>query len=209
MFRKLAGLTAVAGLFIAGTASAAITGTAHDLSANGYTGGEICIVCHTTHNTDTTVSDSPLWNHEVTAATYTLYASSTLQSAPGQPVGVSKLCLSCHDGTVAIDSFGGGTGSTFVGTGADVGTDLADDHPIAMTYDAALNVADPEMADPTATASGVPGSSGNIDDDMLFGAGNDQLECASCHDVHGGVVNTPLLVKDNADSALCLTCHIK
>ena len=207
MFKKLAGLTAIAGLFVAGTASAQITGTAHDLSANGYSGGEICIVCHTTHNTDTTVSDAALWNHEVTqVAAYTLYSSNTLNSTVGQPGGISKLCLSCHDGTVAIDSFGGATGTTFVSGDELVGTDLSNDHPIALTYDAALNGLDPEIANPVTTDSGL---GAQINDDMLFGAGNDQLECASCHDVHGGVVNTPLLVLSNADSGLCLTCHIK
>jgi hypothetical protein len=33
MFKKLAGLTAIAGLFIAGTASAQITGSVHDFTA--------------------------------------------------------------------------------------------------------------------------------------------------------------------------------
>ena len=39
---------------------------------------------------------------------------------------------------------------------------------------------------------------------MLF---NDRLECASCHDVHNSYNQAGLLVKSNADSALCLTCH--
>ena len=50
MFRKLAGLAAVAGLFFVGTASAQIAGTAHDLSAVTGAGAEVCVVCHAPHN---------------------------------------------------------------------------------------------------------------------------------------------------------------
>jgi predicted CXXCH cytochrome family protein len=138
-------------------------------------------------------------------AVFTPYDSATLDATPGQPAGVSLLCLSCHDGTVAIDSFGGATGTSFVSGAALVGTDLANDHPIGFTYDAALNAADPEVNDPTTTVSGL---GGNIDVDMLFGLSNDQLECASCHNVHDDLFGN-FLIKDNAASALCLTCHDK
>ena len=35
---------------------------------------------------------------------YIPYSSSSLQAKPGQPTGTSKLCLSCHDGTIALGS---------------------------------------------------------------------------------------------------------
>ena len=202
MFKKLAGLTALAGLFFASTASAQITGTAHDFSAEGWAGGEICIVCHTAHTGDTTVADAPLWNHELSAvATYTLYAGFDLQGTVGQPASSSKLCLSCHDGTVAIDSFGGVTGGTTIAASADFGTDLSDDHPISIDY----NVADTGLNAPS-SASGITGGT-TIAADMLVG-GTD-VECSSCHDVHNQYGEASLLVKDNAASALCLTCHNK
>src|SRR5512139_3263798 len=77
---------------------------------------QICQPCHTPHNADSTAQGAPLWNHEVTTASFQPYASPTLDASVGQPSGVTKLCLSCHDGTVAIDSFAGQTGSWYVGS---------------------------------------------------------------------------------------------
>ncbi len=203
------GMLSMALLLTAGIASAAITGTAHDFQADAWNpDGEICEVCHTPHNADTSVADAPLWNHEVTAtATFTIYSSTTLQASVGQPDGVSKLCLSCHDGSVALDSFGGATGSTNISGNANVGTDLSNDHPISFTYDAALVTADGGGLNAITDASGIGG--GTIASDLLFG-GN--MECSSCHDVHDDAAAGAggfLLVKSNAASALCLTCHAK
>ena len=50
MFKKLTGLALVAGLFLAGTASAQITSTAHDLRGDITGLTEICVVCHAPHN---------------------------------------------------------------------------------------------------------------------------------------------------------------
>jgi len=182
-----------------------IVGSEHDFSGESWnTTGEICVVCHTPHHANTTVTDAPLWNHEVTQATFTPYSSATLDASVGQPDGISKLCLSCHDGTVAVDNFGGETnGSEYVSGDDLIGTDLSNDHPVSFTYDAALASADGDLYDPTTTNSGL-GST--IDDDMLF---NHKLECASCHDVHNGSGVDHLLVKSNDQSALCLTCHSK
>lgn len=68
-----------------------------DVKAN--TESEICIFCHTPHNS---LPSSPLWNKDDPGYTYTLYHSSTVQAVPGQPDSASILCLSCHDGTTAI-----------------------------------------------------------------------------------------------------------
>lgn len=199
-----------------------IAGTAHDFSLQGYSGGQICIACHTPHGGNTTVTDAPLWNHAVTTATYTLYSSSTLNAGPlTQPSGVSKLCLSCHDGTVAIDSFGGATGTNFV-TGTDaVGAaaqgSLANDHPIGFTYDAALVTLDGSLHNTTNSVTigtgGTRTRTGTIASLLLF---NGRLECASCHDVHntftasnGAGGGAPLLRISKAGSAICLTCHNK
>jgi predicted CXXCH cytochrome family protein len=183
---------------------AQITGSAHDFSSQTWnSSGEICIVCHTPHNA-AAITDAPLWNHETTVATYTLYTSATLNATIGQPAGTSKLCLSCHDGTVAIDNFGGVTTGTNYISGTDsLGIALGDDHPLSFTYDATLASADGELFDPTTQSSGLGGT---ISNDMLF---NNKLECASCHDVHNSANINFLLVKSNASSALCLTCHDK
>jgi len=191
-------------IFIAQSSMAQIIGTAHDFSSETWnTTGEICVVCHTPHNANTTVTGAPLWNHEVTTATFTLYTSSTLNATVGQPDGNSKLCLSCHDGTVALDNFGGETaGSYFITGDALIGTDLSNDHPISFTYNDALATADGGLFPPSSTNSGLGGT---IDADMLF---DGKLQCASCHDVHNAGFDN-FLVMSNAASALCLTCHDK
>ena len=224
--RRSIGLGAVTGIILGLTSGAAwagvIAGTAHDFSIQGYSGGQICIACHTPHGGNTTVTDAPLWNHAVTTASYTLYSSSTLNAGPlAQPSGVSKLCLSCHDGTVAVDSFGGAAGTNFVtGIGA-VGSaaqgSLANDHPIGFTYDAALATLDGSLHNTTNSVTigtgGTRTRTGTIASLLLF---NGRLECASCHDVHntftasngvGG--GAPLLRVSKAGSAICLTCHNK
>ncbi len=184
-----------------------IANSAHDFSGQGWGTTEICAPCHTPHNADITVSDAPLWNHDVTVATFTLYSSSTLNATINQPEKNSKLCLSCHDGTVALDSFGGNTGTNFIDAEHLIGTDLSNDHPVSFTYNAALATADGGLFDPSTEITSLGGT---IEADLLFGlTGNASLECASCHDVHNGYGNPDLLKIDNDASAFCLTCHNK
>lgn len=187
------------------TAFALIENSAHDLSAQSYT-DEICNVCHTPHNA-TTETAAPLWDHSVTSASYTVYTSTTLNASPGQPSGVSKLCLSCHDGSVAIDAFAGSSGSVSITGNALVGSDLKNDHPVSFTYNTALATADGELFNPAVATTSIGGT---IEADLLFGtAGSKTVECASCHDVHNARSNNYLLQINNVDSDLCLTCHNK
>jgi len=204
-------LIAFAMLMMATFANAQIANSAHNFSTASWNStGEICKVCHTPHNANTLAT--PLWNHDVSTQSYTTYSSSTLNAVAGQPAGMSKLCLSCHDGTVALNNFGGNTYSgapvTMSGT-ANLGTNLSNDHPVSFTYNDLLATTDGGLFPPTTTLSGVGSSTGHINDDMLFGAGHDQMECSSCHDVHNSYGLGSLLIKSNAASALCLTCHDK
>jgi len=204
--KRACGLIAIL-LFVGASAAMAqdkgdIVGTAHDFSQRGWNGtGEICVVCHTPHFA-LAATDGPLWNHESTTATYDLYTSPTLDATLTQPGTESKTCLSCHDGTVALDAFGGQTGTNNIGAQWNVGTDLSDDHPVGFDYNTTLATADGELADPSTKASGLGGT---IASDMLFTDG--ALECASCHDVHGAGGNDKLLLIANTGSDLCLTCH--
>lgn len=180
-----------------------LSGSAHDFSGAEWSGGRLCLPCHTTHGADLSVVTAPLWNHEVTTATYTVYSSDTLNAQVGQPSGVSKLCLSCHDGTVAVDSFSGNTGQTMMTGSANIGTNLANSHPISFTYDTALATADGKLHDPAIQTTSLGGT---IAEDLLFGS---KMECASCHDVHnGGSAGGQGLLRITTDgSELCLTCH--
>ena len=180
---------------------AELAGSVHDFSSESWSAGELCIVCHTPHNADLTEADSPLWNHELTTASFTGYSSSTLEATPGQPSGSTKLCLSCHDGTVALDSFGGSTGSTMIPGNASLGTDLSDDHPVSIVYDDTLAAQDGGLHPPSSTGSGLGRS---IDPDLLK---DHQLECSSCHDVHNGTGQAKLPAMSNLRRARSLPCH--
>jgi predicted CXXCH cytochrome family protein len=188
----------LAGVSLAGLSQAAgtIVGSKHDLKA--ISGGEICIVCHTPHNADITTTDAPLWNHTLTTVSnYTLYASPTLNATTtiAQPTGVSKLCLSCHDGTVAPDAFTGHAGTTTIAVAGNLGTNLKKSHPVSFTYSDAMATADGELALPSTLPTGW--------------VNGDKFECSSCHDVHNKTGFPAMLLKDNTASALCLTCHTK
>ena len=127
----------------------------------------------------------------------------------GQQSASSKACLSCHDGTVALGSFGGRTSSVFISGSDKLGTNISNDHPVSFTYNAALATADGTLNNPTVkTVSALGGKT--IDAGMLIGH---KVECASCHDVHAvkgnSATDIKLLLVKNTASALCLTCHKK
>lgn len=168
--------------------AAGITASKHDLSSAGYGSTELCIFCHTPHGAMTSTS-GPLWNHTPTTATYTLYGGGVLSNGHvvNPPGPASMSCLSCHDGTVAIDSFGGATGTHFMTGSAKLDTNLSDDHPIGIAY-------------PTT------GTSYKSTHTTPLFAG--RVECASCHQVHDNT-NPPFLRMSNSGSALCLDCHNK
>jgi len=215
-----------------------IINSAHDFTAasGGAWDKQICLACHTPHNSATGAQQvAPLWGHDTTIATFTLYTgiansgvtpgTTSLDAVTGQPSGTSLLCLSCHDGTVAVDSFGAkanGAGTIKIGTlsaNADLTTDLSNDHPISFLYDTALMTADGSLHDPatqivTTLASPSGGVRTGTINDVLLENGN--MECSSCHDVHNTFTGTApatgtnyLLKMNIAGSALCLACHNK
>ena len=145
----LAATVIVAGLTIA--SSATIVGTPHDFSGRLWGTTETCKFCHTPHFAQS-VSGAPLWNHQTASGfTYTMYSSQTFKGQnQTQPGAASLLCLSCHDGTVAIDSYANAgamrSGANFISTTNKIGGgaqhSLTTDHPISFTYDSALATAD-------------------------------------------------------------------
>ncbi len=208
-----AATAALSGAALGYTAGAGITNSPHDLSGTTTATNEICVFCHAPH-TNQNAAGELLWNRQASTQVYTMYSSPTLDATlPGSPTGSAKLCLSCHDGSIAVDSFGVdgngnpiNTGGQFVSGHAKVGPDLSNDHPVSFTYDAALASTDGELADPTAANSWATGAT--IASAVL--EGGTTLQCASCHDVHNSeAAALKLLRKDNTGSALCLTCHTK
>jgi len=205
-------IVAILAFGIAQSGLAQIAGTAHDFSTESWAPGTNrgCGVCHTTHQSISLIS-APLWNHETTVvAGYTLYNSPTFDggSTITDPGASSRLCLSCHDGTVALENFGGITsGTNYIDESSRIGgvsgSDMSTEHPISFDYTDALATSDGGLFQPTTTNSGLGGT---IDNDMLFGS---RMECASCHDVHNRYGVQHLLKLSNVNSELCLTCHNK
>ncbi|MCL7488635.1 MAG: cytochrome c3 family protein [Desulfobulbaceae bacterium] len=138
----------------------------------------------------------------MSTAIYTLYSSPTMDVIADQPGAASKVCLACHDGTISIDSFGGMSGSISIGGNADVGTNLADDHPVGIDWNhqtagSACTTCHPIIwVDSVAIMTFPP--------TPMF---NGKVECPSCHDPHNGF-DLPHLVRDTmAGSQLCFNCH--
>jgi len=195
-------------------AQADVRATKHNLSASSpnairaSTEDQVCVFCHVPHGAS---QSRAVWNRDLSyqlpSSLYSLYGSSTLDAVPGRPNGASKLCLSCHDGSLALGSLmkldavrpatvamAGGTTTMPAGT-TRLGVDLRNDHPISLQ----LNVTDPEVAAPP------PGDAVKLREGAT--AAKDSVQCTSCHDPH---LATPrFLVKPNTRGALCLTCHAK
>jgi len=190
--------------------SAEITSSPHDFSGVSFVhgGGEICKVCHTPHNGRST--EAPLWRGRLGSyGTYTLYSSDTLDSNPSQPLTPSKACLTCHDGSIALGPLTGCIDCHKNSGHTPGNTVLSNDHPVSFQFDSALAQKDGALQDPAATPVLSLGGK-TIQQGMLY---QDRLECPSCHDVHatkGDSATAPhLLLVDNIQDKLCLTCHRK
>jgi predicted CXXCH cytochrome family protein len=155
----------------------------------------LCAACHAPHNPSDAGNGAPLWNHAVTSATYTVYSSGSLDATPEGTASnmnpQSRLCLSCHDGTVNIDAFGGAAGANAIDTDGDLTTDLSNDHPVALDY--------------TTAGSGLQASP------TLPLTGGTDVDCATCHNVHdwtGGDATNKRFLRMTAAS-ICQDCHDK
>jgi predicted CXXCH cytochrome family protein len=168
-----------------------IVGTDHDFSSKGWSSNQICLPCHVPHNA-LTPEDGPLWNHAESTQTFIMYQTD------GQLDGPSKLCLSCHDGVTAVDSFGGNSGTEVIAGNSNIGTDLSDDHPIGMEY--------PPQGWNTTRYNDPPTTH-----EVRLVRINDvkRVECVSCHDVHNSKGIDKFLRAPLDESYLCLLCHIK
>lgn len=184
--------------------AAGIIGSKHDFSSMAWSGGEICKPCHTPHFADTQFP--VLWNHTMSSATYTLHGGSGGQD--DMDVG-SRMCLSCHDGTVALDSFGGQTGSSFVPARYRLGTDLSNDHPVGSQAQYPPSPQPSWWSGAFRDPSQIPSALSLRE--WIDGAGQPRMvvSCMSCHNPHREGGYPGMLNMRNVASALCLGCHIK
>jgi hypothetical protein len=107
---------------------------------------------------------------------------------PGQPTGSSRLCLSCHDGTIALGAMYGSNSSIEMqggittlpasrpsNLGGPGGTDLSNDHPISIPYTVELAQQNGQLKSPASISLATP--------EIRFEAGV-TLQCTSCHNPH-------------------------
>lgn len=240
MFCMMSGLQAAESAAIDPDGMNRILGSKHDLtSLNKRAGveamgglafsdyGNACIYCHLPpEEADTPARPGQIdgWNRiRPITADYELYDSPTFDSYPGRPNDISLLCLSCHDGTMAVDrvvhtskAWNSGDDMTLhmkLSTTDDlnscgkchdgsvahditakaIGTSLRDDHPISIRY-AGLGT----NINGFRTADSPQGFDNGI---KLF-EGN--IECATCHDIHNP--DARMLLRTDGEK-LCTTCH--
>jgi predicted CXXCH cytochrome family protein len=187
----------------------------------------------------------PLWNHGITGQYYNLYesdfgdgptesglagvgvTSNVNQFADrhlfngiatqGQPGSVSRLCLSCHDGTVAVNEYGTdtqrsnsqGAGSHYIADQFKIGGsgNLVNHHPIGFSYIDVAQV-DDEIASPDTVINGLATKEMTTIRSLLYAG--EMMECVTCHDVHNTKnEGETFLWKSDRNSGFCLTCHLK
>ncbi|OGQ80530.1 MAG: hypothetical protein A3F90_16710 [Deltaproteobacteria bacterium RIFCSPLOWO2_12_FULL_60_19] len=212
-------------LAFASLASAQIASSLHNLSSGGPNGikgavDEICVYCHTPHGGKKAIDPAgdwaPLWNRNydpTTGGAFTVYNSYTVDAARSNPpTGVSKACLSCHDGTLGLNQLinwpGRGSGAAFVpnpdssnqiGTVppgvnnmALIGRDLSDDHPVSMNYADALSY----------------GTGGAIGEDTHAAGFRASAGSGNRWTVVNGTVTLPLYGSSQATAKVeCGSCH--
>jgi hypothetical protein len=230
-----------------------IAGGPHDLSTgsalrntNTTINTQTCVFCHVPHGGSNTI---PLWNRATPTTSYQPYSSSTSSvtaTSAAIQASLSGACLSCHDGTIAMDvltnvngvafgtaptggsvsftkqgsaksTYGNGTGGTnnvMTGGLPFLGSDLRNDHPVAIVYQTAYT-ADTTHYTAVTTSGAKIYISGGVNGNLpLYGgtAASATVECSSCHDAHNNSVNGTnggFLRVSNAGSKMCTTCHIK
>lgn len=192
-----------------------LAGSAHDFTAESTTTVGLCTFCHTPHRAQTT---KLLWNHKLSAETYDWGTVTATTNGTPFPTfdaswsGVSKNCLSCHDGTVAVGDvawFRATPDQSLYNHQHDDpndpylitvqgGGNLAGNHPTAFpfpfqsqtsTYNGVAN-------DPGVIVSGWkadPRTEGirlfeEVGGEVVAGAtaGSTGIECSSCHEPHNG-----------------------
>ena len=182
-----------------------------------------------------TLEYSPLWNRNMSTTTFAGYDNGIMMGAGAvngtdkrhalnaadagggtKIAGVSLLCMSCHDGVVAMNAYSQTTGSTLnagAGGGSAISStaafkgDMNNHHPMGFNY-ANVQAVDKEIAGTNVVM--VPGSGTTIGD-LLYGA-NSTMECVTCHDVHNTANQAGaerFLWRTNDKSNFCLTCHLK
>ena len=217
MTRRLATLVLAAATVIPSAlyGQSSIRTTKHNLSISGpgtvraVSETQICVFCHTPHNSRT---QAPLWNRNDSGGTYTMYWSATMDAyvsaaAAPQPNGSSKLCLSCHDGTLALGAtvasgsipMSGGI-TTMPSGGANFGLDLSGHHPVSFQVTDLLVSTNNSRGDTPLKSLAQMRASPVIKLDV-----SDRVQCTSCHDAHRDAYGS--FLRAPSTDTICLSCH--
>ena len=185
--------------------------TSHNLSTTGpgairaVSETRVCIFCHSSHNA---TNEGPLWNHETSSpAAFRTYERATMEGAVQQPNGATKLCLSCHDGTIAVGavhSVGYDIEMQNVGGGGEIpscrkgyiGTDLSGTHPVSVKMNEEIAVARSSLRWPPYD----PESAVGLDR-------SGYVQCTACHDPHGSRSEKLPFWQKESYSEVCRVCH--
>jgi hypothetical protein len=224
-------------LIIAGVAMATVVSTKHDMRNLGTIAGrtisagfgaatatsQVCVFCHHPHRGSSSLAGSVLlWNINDSNKTYTTYSSPTTNaSGIGGDVDANAdaskytlLCMGCHDGAAAANTFirpavDGtlGTVPAFGDVASNLSSTLQDDHPVDFTYPTVANA--DGLTDIRLNNGGVvDGTPSTVEYPLYEGT----MQCATCHDVHNG--GSPLVqfmrggtTNIIASSAICIDCH--
>ncbi len=201
-------------------AQTGIASTLHNLSVTGpgevksLTESQICRFCHIPHNAEV---PRALWGRSFSTAEY---ETAQIAGARGarvpapQPDGSSRLCLSCHDGTIALGELAGrgksvdmaGTQRLAPGHKGFIGTDLSGNHPISFVV---------AEGDPSATELG---SDMGLKPLSLIRESRDvrlddegKMQCTTCHDPHQDRYyqegQVPRFWVRPTVGEVCQTCH--
>jgi len=162
-----------------------------------------CLYCHAPHS----ASNTGLWNQTFSTATYTTYTSTTLSNHDNSqlPLGTdSNMCLSCHDGTVAVADtvlFGQlPTNGSWI-QGDNFTTELQSSHPFSLVKPLKDNI---DLISTLVSQGQTGDKTGAI---RLINA---NVECNSCHNSHVQAidkVSQNFLVLNSSGGTMCLACH--
>jgi len=183
-----------------------VSGTIHNLGTTGPGDtraselGEVCKFCHTPHRG----SGAGLnFNKRDTEAPFVIYDSPSMDADVGPPLRETRLCLSCHDGTIALGDllseeavwdFPAGRehmDPTFGG----IEPMLRDDHPVSFDYDADLVTRDGQLVYPDGIGDDLPLSEGRV-------------ECTTCHKTHDNTEGF-FMRFEWSNGAICERCHVR
>ena len=199
----LSGIVAFAA--VGGLAWGGIEGSKHDFSKKPWASGETCGACHTPHR-DQPPKAAPLWDPaadltrtfgRATDRAVSTNARERLGEQSALPGSGTRMCLRCHDGTVAKETIAGVSRARFVNKQNPSLFDAVHggtDHPVGIEY-------------PLFKKGYRPVTSVVAKGTVVLPQG--RVECISCHDPHNTAGAAHMLVTANTRSALCLTCHKK